>query len=142
MLPEFPSNRREALIRWQEFRPALTNYSHRRNFVEEGHGNVSRLSPAIRCRLITEEELLASIRGQVPFPKVEKFVQELLWRCYWKAWLENNPHVWSSYRAWIESAENRLSVETRGRIENVQHSPMVSNVLWPFGNLVRTGWNW
>jgi deoxyribodipyrimidine photo-lyase len=141
MLPEFPSCRREALIRWHDFRPALADYSRRRNFVEVGHGNVSRLSPAIRCRLITEEELLASIRGQVPFPKVEKFVQELLWRCYWKAWLENNPHVWSAYRAWIESAENRLSGETRRRIENVQQGRSGVAVMDRFAReLIETGY--
>ena len=31
------------------------------------------------------------------FVKNEKFIQEVLWRVYWKGWLELRPSVWSDY---------------------------------------------
>jgi deoxyribodipyrimidine photo-lyase len=31
------------------------------------------------------------------FAKNEKFIQEVLWRVYWKGWLELRPNVWSDY---------------------------------------------
>ena len=31
------------------------------------------------------------------FSKNEKFIQEVLWRTYWKGWLELRPNVWSDY---------------------------------------------
>jgi deoxyribodipyrimidine photo-lyase len=34
-----------------------------------------------------------------PFPQVEKFVQEIYWRRYWKSWLELRPAIWDSYLA-------------------------------------------
>ena len=32
------------------------------------------------------------------FRAVEKWLQEVCWRRYWKGWLEMRPSVWSSYR--------------------------------------------
>jgi len=34
-----------------------------------------------------------------PFRVVEKFLQEVLWRGYWKGWLERRPWVWDGYGA-------------------------------------------
>ena len=34
-----------------------------------------------------------------PFRVVEKFLQEVLWRGYWKGWLEMRPQVWDRYGA-------------------------------------------
>ena len=31
------------------------------------------------------------------FAKNEKFIQEVLWRTYWKGWLELRPNVWTDY---------------------------------------------
>ena len=41
----------------------------------------------------------------------ERFVQEVLWRTYWKGWLELRPAVWTSYRQGLQAALNRLAVE-------------------------------
>lgn len=38
-----------------------------------------------------------------PFSVAEKFVQELMWRTYWKGWLELRPGVWTRYLAQLES---------------------------------------
>ena len=39
----------------------VSAYARTRNFVQPGHGNVSRLSAAVRHRLITEEEVIAAV---------------------------------------------------------------------------------
>lgn len=59
---------------------------------------VSGLSPYLRCRLITEEEVLQSVLGRHSAQAAEKFVQEVFWRTYWKGWLELHPGVWQQYR--------------------------------------------
>lgn len=103
-----PSTRLLALDQWQCFLPAAGQYAARRNQVEPGHPSVSRLSPALRTRLVLEEELLESLQAAWPFPHVEKLVQEIVWRTYWKGWLELRPSVWTNYLAWLENARPAL----------------------------------
>lgn len=98
MVDRFPSTRQDALQRLEEFVSASPRYAARRNFVHEGHPHVSRLSPAIRDRLLTEQEVVERVLAAHSFSAVEKFVQEVLWRSYWKGWLELRPQVWTSYR--------------------------------------------
>lgn len=62
------------------------------------HGHVSRLSPWIRRRLVTEEEVVREVAAMHGASRAEKFVQEVLWRTYWKGWLEQRPAVWADYR--------------------------------------------
>ena len=95
---EFPTSRAgaiDALVTWL---PHASRYGARRNFVVPGHPNVSRLSPAIGCRLLLEEEVAAAALERFAFSTVEKFVQEVYWRLYWKGWLEMRPAVWHRYR--------------------------------------------
>ncbi len=106
----FPHTRAEALRAWEDFRPRVAAYADARNGVRPGHRAVSRLSPAIRRRLVTEYELIASTLEGQPFSRVEKFVQEMMWRRYWKSWLELRPGVWSDYQADV----TRLRGELRG----------------------------
>jgi deoxyribodipyrimidine photo-lyase len=97
-MEHFPSDRQTALQRLEEFvRTGAADYARTRNFVKSGHGNVSRLSAALRHRLISEEEVLAAVLAAHRFPAVEKFVQEVVWRTYWKGWLELHPGVWTDY---------------------------------------------
>ena len=62
------------------------------------HENVSLLSPYIRHRIITEEEVIAKAMNKFPLPKIEKYIQEVFWRTYWKGWLELRPKVWTDYQ--------------------------------------------
>lgn len=94
----FPATRAEALARLDSFVPKAGAYASRRNFVEPGHGNVSRLSPATRTRLLLERELVAAAESRHGAGRVEKFAQEVAWRRYWKGWLERRPDVWNRYR--------------------------------------------
>jgi deoxyribodipyrimidine photo-lyase len=73
-------------------------YARDRNNVSPGHLAVSRLSPAIRHRLITEEEAVTlALREHSP-GRVSKWVQEVYWRHYWKAWLARRPQAWTDYQ--------------------------------------------
>ncbi|MGL4399844.1 MAG: FAD-binding domain-containing protein [Luteolibacter sp.] len=92
-----PSSRAAALGQLQEFIPVAGLYARDRNHVKPGHPSVSRLSPAIRHRLITEEEVATAVLRVHSFGRVEKFVQEVYWRRYWKSWLALRPAVWSDY---------------------------------------------
>mgnify|MGYP006266673807 CR=1 FL=1 len=67
---------------------------------------VSRLSPFIRRRLITEEEVVEAARHRHGSKNAQKFIQEVFWRTYWKGWLEMRPQVWESYLQ-----ERRLRLE-------------------------------
>ena len=97
-MDQFPSDRQSALQRLDEFvRSGAAAYARTRNFVQSGHGNVSRLSAALRHRLLSEEEVIAAVLAAHRFSTVEKFVQEVVWRTYWKGWLEQHPGVWTDY---------------------------------------------
>ena len=77
----------------------LTNYSFKRNFDlgPKDKSNVSCLSPYISHRLITEYEVAKTVLAKFPYQKVEKYIQEIFWRVYWKGWLELRPQVWTDF---------------------------------------------
>ena len=77
----------------------LPNYNFKRNFDlgPEDKSNVSCLSPYISHRLITEYEVAKIVLAKFPYQKVEKYIQEIFWRVYWKGWLELRPQVWSDF---------------------------------------------
>ncbi len=98
-LSGIPWDRKSALVRLADWMPHAREYASTRNFDRHGHDHVSLLSPAIQRRLITEEEVVAAVLQEYPLRAVEKFVQEIHWRTYWKGWLEGRPQVWADYRA-------------------------------------------
>ncbi len=51
----------------------------------------------MRHRLITEQEIIAGVLAQHSLASAEKYVQEVLWRTYWKGWLEMRSAVWSRF---------------------------------------------
>jgi deoxyribodipyrimidine photo-lyase len=97
----FPPTRVAALARLDEFLPNAAAYAARRNF-DAGAGQaggVSRLSPYIRTRLLTEEEITRAVLARHSARAAEKFLQEIAWRTYWKGWLEMRPEIWCRYRS-------------------------------------------
>ncbi len=113
-LETFPHTRTEALDRLRRFVPAAgRDYAARRNYdMGPGqHSGVSTLSPYLRARLITEEEVLRSVLGRHSASAAEKFIQEVYWRTYWKGWLEMRPQVWTMYRASLSSALNEVQTQ-------------------------------
>ncbi len=77
----------------------LHEYSKLRNFDfgPEQRKNVSSISPYITHGILSETEVIKNSLKKFFFAKNEKFVQEVLWRIYWKGWLELRPMVWSDY---------------------------------------------
>jgi deoxyribodipyrimidine photolyase-like uncharacterized protein len=77
----------------------LTDYSKLRNFDfgPDNRLNISCLSPYITHGTINELEVIDKSLKKFSFSKNEKFIQEVLWRVYWKGWLELRPNVWSDY---------------------------------------------
>ena len=77
----------------------LSEYSKLRNFDfgPENRTNISGLSPYITHGVINEKEVIEKSLSKFSFSKNEKFIQEVLWRTYWKGWLELRPNVWIDY---------------------------------------------
>ena len=77
----------------------LIDYSKLRNFDygPDNRINVSCLSPYISHGIIGEIEIINKSLKKYSFIKNEKFIQEILWRVYWKGWLELRPNVWLDY---------------------------------------------
>ena len=77
----------------------LSDYSKMRNFDfgPDKRSNVSCLSPYITHGVLNEVEIIKKSLAKYSFNKNEKFIQEVLWRTYWKGWLELRPSVWSDY---------------------------------------------
>jgi len=107
----FQPTREEGLARLQQFVPqAGPLYAKSRNF-DLGPGdrsNVSQLSPFLRHRLLSEDEVVRAVLRKHPISAAEKFVQEVCWRTYWKGWLEQRPEVWSDYVAELEQDREKV----------------------------------
>ncbi|OAN80742.1 DNA photolyase [Jannaschia sp. EhC01] len=100
--------RTEALDRLARFVPtAGRDYAAMRNYdlPGQGHPHVSRLSPYLRHRLLTEEEVLQAVLGRYSLATAEKFVAEVCWRTYWKGWLERRPGAWADYRRDLDQVD-------------------------------------
>ncbi|WP_415323279.1 FAD-binding domain-containing protein [Candidatus Pelagibacter sp. Uisw_127] len=96
----FEASRAKAVDQLNNFiEQNLSNYSKLRNFDfgPDNISNISRLSPYITHGIINELEVINKSLKKFSFAKNEKFIQEVLWRVYWKGWLELRPNVWSDY---------------------------------------------
>lgn len=107
----FEPTRRAGLARMERFATRTgTHYASKRNY-DLGANNrstVSALSPWIRHRLISEEEVLTqTLERHVP-STARKFIQEIFRRGYFKGWLEQHPSVWDSYQSGVQTCHNRL----------------------------------
>jgi deoxyribodipyrimidine photo-lyase len=109
----FIPTRAAGLARLAEFVPAAGRYGAERNFVRDGHDQVSRLSPWVQKRLILESEVVAAATGRWPFVAVEKFVQEVYWRTYWKGWLEQRPAAWSRWQEALTHLRESLDSQSQ-----------------------------
>jgi len=84
-----------------------TRYSSMRNFDlgSIGKNFVSGLSPAITRRIISEHYIVRQILKSFSFNSVEKYIQEICWRTYWKGYLEYRPQIWEDYLNDLEKFE-------------------------------------
>jgi len=88
----------------------LSEYSKLRNFDfgPDNRSNISCLSPYITHGVINELEVIDKSLKKFSFSKNEKFIQEVLWRVYWKGWLELRPNVWSDYLIELDKIKNEF----------------------------------
>jgi hypothetical protein len=96
----FEASRAKALDKLNYFvENNLSEYSKLRNFDygPENRSNISCLSPYITHGIINEKEVIKKSLNKFSFAKNEKFIQEVLWRTYWKGWLELRPSVWTDF---------------------------------------------
>lgn len=98
------ATRAEGEARMTAFIPRMgRRYANGRN-TDHGAGRhtaVSLLSPYIRRRLVLETEAVAAALEAHGPEDAEKFVQEVMWRGYFRGWLEHRPQVWDSYRSGV-----------------------------------------
>ncbi len=97
---EFKSTRASAIENLDNFiKNNLGEYSKLRNFDfgPDKRSNTSCLSPYITHGVINEKEVISKSLERFSFSKNEKFIQEVLWRTYWKGWLELRSGVWDDY---------------------------------------------
>ena len=95
----FPTKKSEVIEKFTNFsEKELSSYSKKRNFdFGPPHTNVSKLSPYLRTRFITEEEVLKISFTKNNIKNIEKFIEEIFWRTYWRGWLETHPWVYDEY---------------------------------------------
>ena len=74
----------------------LDSYHHLRNydFGAENRSNVSQISKYTSHRIIYEYDLIEKIKK---LDKKKKFTDEVIWRIYWKGYLENYKSIWYQY---------------------------------------------
>ncbi len=80
-----------------------------------GHRDVSGLSPWLRRRMVLERDVVAAALAAHGPEQAEKFIQEVIWRGYFKGWLERRPGIWSSYRDGLEADLATLEVDRKLR---------------------------
>ena len=104
----FKASRASAVEKLENFlEKNLVDYSKQRNFDygPDKRSNVSCLSPYITHGVINELEVISKSLKKFSFIKNEKFIQEVLWRTYWKGWLELRPNVWN-----LKKSEKSLKI--------------------------------
>ena len=107
----FEASRAKALDKLNYFvENNLSEYSKLRNFDfgPENRSNISCLSPYITHGIISEKEVIKKSLSKFSFSKNEKFIQEVLWRTYWKGWLELRPDVWSDYLIELNNIKDKF----------------------------------
>jgi deoxyribodipyrimidine photo-lyase len=105
------ASRAKAIDRLNNFvEQNLNDYSKSRNFDfgPDKRSNTSCLSPYITHGIINELEVIDKSLKKFSFAKNEKFIQEVLWRVYWKGWLELRPNVWSDYLMGLGKIKNEF----------------------------------
>ncbi len=93
----FEPSREAALQALEAFVPSAGTYAQTRNFAFDlgDEQTTSVLSPYLRTRLLSEEEVTRAVIAEHGINAPQKFLQEVAWRTYWRGWLEMRPSVWT-----------------------------------------------
>ena len=69
------------------------NYDYGRN----NRKNTSNVSMYITHRFLYELDIVKKALETYDYSKIEKYIDEIFWRIYWKGYLENRPSIWEVY---------------------------------------------
>ena len=91
----------------------LLEYTKLRNFDFgiQNRKNISCLSPYISHGIVSEMEIINKVLRKHLFNKSEKFIQEILWRIYWKGWLELRPNVWNDFLVSLKMYRDKYKID-------------------------------
>ena len=83
----------------------LTSYHKLRNydFGTENRSNVSQISKYLSHRILYEYAIIKKLKIS---DKRQKYTDEILWRIYWRGYLENHKSIWFEYLNFKENSNN------------------------------------
>ena len=93
-MTEFIPTRASGLAAMQAFIPAMGEQYQTWHNYDHGPGQhtaVSVLSPYIRRRLVTEQQVVTAALAAHGPDAAKTYIEEVIWRGYFKGWLERRP---------------------------------------------------
>ena len=89
----------------------LFSYHYLRNYDYgiENRKNVSQISKFTSHRILYEYEIIEKLKK---VDKKKKYLDEILWRIYWRGYLENYKSIWYEYVNFKESSFNSNRIYT------------------------------
>ena len=91
---------KEAEKKWKNFLSTkIKEYGSYRNYDYGPQSNnyVSKISPFISHRVLFEYQIIKDVQLKYKGKQVNKFIEEVYWRIYWKGVLENKPCIWENF---------------------------------------------
>tara|TARA_Y100001968_G_scaffold323998_1_gene362557 strand:+ start:2747 stop:3862 length:1116 start_codon:yes stop_codon:yes gene_type:complete len=81
----------------------LSSYHQLRNYDYgiENRSNVSQISKYTTHRILYEFEIIEKLKK---FDNKKKFIDEILWRVYWRGYLESHKSIWFEYKVFKNNA--------------------------------------
>lgn len=122
----FEPTRQAGIARLKKFITRTgAHYASQRNYDygPTNRNSVSALSPWIKHRLITQEEVLTQTLAHHSLSASMKFVQEVFWRSYFKGWMEQHPSVWHSY---LNSLKTALEALERNKFRKTDYDEAIA----------------
>ena len=89
----------------------LNSYYQLRNYDYgiENRTNVSQISKYTSHRILYEFDIIEKLKK---YDKKQKFTDEILWRIYWKGYLENYKSIWFEYINFKENSNNSYLISS------------------------------
>ena len=97
---EEANNRLESFIKNN-----LNSYHELRNYDygKDNRSNVSQISKYTSHRILYEYQIIKKLKA---IDKKKKFIDEIIWKIYWKGYLENHKSIWNEYKNFKERSLN------------------------------------
>ena len=85
----------------------IENYARYRNYDygSQGRNYVSVISPAMSRKIITEEYVVRRALESHQYKTIEKYIEEICWRSYWRGYLEQHKDIWNNYNKELSKLE-------------------------------------